>query len=379
MFKLLRVSLLTIFLFLLSCSVLRKEGNKVKSWNQIAEYFSAPSGYSEQYGSYRSPMLFSDGRPVKTKSDWKKRRKEIKKEWLDAIGQWPPLVEAQDFEICETEVRDNFFQHRVRFRWMPEDTAEAYLLVPDIKGKKPAVITVFYEPETAVGLGGKPCRDFAYQLAKRGFVTLSLGTKKTTERKTYSLYYPSIENAEIQPLSALAYAASNALEVLARHKEVDAKKIGILGHSYGGKWAMFASCLNDKFACAVWSDPGIVFDETKGAYINYWEPWYLGYYPLPWKNVWARGGEKNPHGAYHALKSAGHDLHELHALMAPRPFLVSGGYSDGPQRWLALNHTVKLNKFLGYENRVGMTNRPEHDPNPESNRLIYEFFECFLK
>lgn len=27
---------------------------------------------------------------------------------------------------------------------------------------------------------------------------------------------------------------------------------------------MFASCLYDKFACAAWSDPGIVFDETKG-------------------------------------------------------------------------------------------------------------------
>lgn len=379
MFKLLKLSLLTIFFFFLSCSVAKKEGDKVKSWEQISKYFSVPSEYSGKYGSYRSPMLFSNGEPVKTKADWKKRRKEIKKEWLDAIGQWPPLIGSQDFEICETTIRDNFFQHKVRFRWMPEDTAEAYLLIPNIKGRKPAVITVFYEPETAIGLGSKPYRDFAYQLAKRGFVTLSLGTKKTTEQKTYSLYYPSIENAEIEPLSALAYAASNALETLARHKDVDAKKIGILGHSYGGKWAMFASCLNDKFACAAWSDPGIVFDETKGAYINYWEPWYLGYRPLPWKNIWSENSEQNTYGAYYALKSADHDLHELHALMAPRPFLVSGGYSDGPQRWEALNHTVKINKFLGYENRVGMTNRSEHDPNPDSNRLIYEFFECFLK
>lgn len=46
---------------------------------------------------------------------------------------------------------------------------------------------------------------------------------------------------------------------------------------------MFASCLYDKFACAAWSDPGIVFDETKRGYINYWEPWYLGYYPPPGK------------------------------------------------------------------------------------------------
>lgn len=47
--------------------------------------------------------------------------------------------------------------------------------------------------------------------------------------------------------------------------------------------AMFASCLYEKFACTAWSDPGIVFDETKDNYINYWEPWYLGYYPHPGK------------------------------------------------------------------------------------------------
>ncbi len=58
-------------------------------------------------------------------------------------------------------------------------------------------------------------------------------------------------------------------------KEVDASRIGIVGHSYGGKWALFGSCLYDKFACAVWSDPGIVFEESRES-INYQEPWYLG-------------------------------------------------------------------------------------------------------
>ena len=55
-------------------------------------------------------------------------------------------------------------------------------------------------------------------------------------------------------------------------------RIGVLGHSYGGKWAMFASCLFEKFACGVWSDPGIVFDESRPN-VNYWEPWYLGWEP----------------------------------------------------------------------------------------------------
>ena len=75
----------------------------------------------------------------------------------------------------------------------------------------------------------------------------------------------------------------------------------------------------------------------------------------------------------------GHDLHELHALMAPRPFLVSGGSEDPPQRWTALNHSIAVNELLGYSNRVAMTNRKGHSPTEESNEQIYLFFEHFLK
>lgn len=76
---------------------------------------------------------------------------------------------------------------------------------------------------------------------------------------------------------------------------------------------------------------------------------------------------------------AGRDLHELHALMAPRPFLVSGGAEDPPERWKALNHAVAVNRLLGHTDRVFMTNRPKHDPTEESNEQLYRFFDYFLK
>src|SRR5699024_1297795 len=123
--------------------------------------------------------------------------------------------------------------------WIPNQQTKGYLLVPDEdrKKKNPAVITVYYEPETSIG-NGKPHshRDYAYQLAKRGFVTLSLGTTKSTKSKTYSLYYPDRKNSKIQPLSLLAYAAANAWYALSKVPEVDSSRIGIIGHSYGGKW-----------------------------------------------------------------------------------------------------------------------------------------------
>lgn len=78
--------------------------------------------------------------------------------------------------------------------------------------------------------------------------------------------------------------------------------------------------------------------------------------------------EKNPRtGPYKKLMADGRDLTDLHALIAPRPFFVSGGAEDQPERWKALNHAVAVNKLLGAENRVAMTNRKAHSPDAESN------------
>ena len=63
--------------------------------------------------------------------------------------------------------------------------------------------------------------------------------------------------------------------------------------------------------------------------------------------------------------------------MAPRPFWVSGGSEDPPEH-RALNHAVQVNALLGCKDRVGMSNRPTHEPTPESNELICLFFQKFL-
>ena len=356
----------------------REHHSKDEIWKKIAPYFSPPREFAGNFGDYRTPLKFYDGRMVKTKSDWKERREEILDRWHELLGEWPDLIEDQQMEILDSTRRENFTQYRIRFNWTPNEKTEGYLLIPDGGPKsKPAVITVYYEPETAIGKG-QPDRDFAYQLTKRGFITLSIGTTKATAEKTYALYYPSLENAQVQPLSMLAYAATNAWHVLAKIRGVDSARIGIMGHSFGGKWAMFASCLFEKFACGVWSDPGIVFEPTREN-INYWEPWYLGYHPQPWRQRGLVTVENSARGAYPKLIDEGYDLHELHALMAPRPFLVSGGEEDPLKRWVPLNHSVAVNKLLGIKNRVAMTNRPDHTPNANSNEQAYLFLEYFLK
>ena len=371
------------------------DGARSSPWKRIEGYFKPPKRFASDLGNYRSPLQFTDGSWVMSAAEWPRRRAELKSQWQQLLGKWPPLNENPQVEILESSRREDFVQHRVRFAWLPaqqrpesetqsaeppssdyDAMTKGYLLVPPGAGPHPAVVVVYYEPETAIGLG-KPHRDFALQLARRGFVSLSIGTTQATQDKTYALYYPSIERAEVAPLSMLGYAAANAWHVLADRPEVDEERIGIVGHSFGGKWAMFAACLFDKFACAAWSDPGIVFDETRPS-VNYWEPWYLGYHPKPWRPRGIITASNPARGLYPRLTASKRDLHELHALMAPRPFLVSGGSEDPLARWQALNHSLAVNSILGLPNRVAMTNRPEHSPNADSNELIYSFFEHFL-
>ena len=112
---------------------------------------------------------------------------------------------------------------------------------------------------------------------------------------------------------------------------------------------------------------------------SYWDPWYLGAQPGPPRPPGLPDATHPRTGAYRVLVERGMDLQELQALMAPRPFLVSGGAEDTPARWPVLNHAITVNRLLGLDQRVGMSNRPKHDPTSESNELIYHFFEHFLQ
>ncbi len=341
-------------------------------WSEMEKFFVPPEEYKGKLGDYRPLLKFDDGTPVKTPEDWSRRREEIRKHWHGVMGAWPPLVEKPRIAYGSKEHAENFTRHKVEVEVSPGRlVGPQYLLVPDGQGPFPAVLVTWYGSEDSAGLTEKTrgTVDFGYQLARRGFVALCIGSINR-------------EKAGVQPLSYLAYAAANCCNALADMPEVDPARIGVVGHSFGGKWAMFASCLYDRFACAVWVDPGIVWNE-KDANANYWEKWYLGHqFDQPDDQQRKEGIPKEGRprtGAYSTLVAGGHDLHELHALMAPRPFLVSGGAQDRPAHWTALNHSIELNEFLGHKGRVAMTMRNGHTPTAESNGQVTSFLEHFLK
>lgn len=366
---------------ILVLALLAGQSREAELWEKLGPLFTPPAEFKDQLAPLRPLLKFDDGRDVKTPDDWKARRAEILARWQRLLGPWPPLLEKPVVQEQYKEDADGFTRSRIEIEIAPGRKTAAYLLRPKGDGPFPAVVDVFYYPEDGAGL--KPDRrkqnDFGYQMVQRGFVALCIGQNPTAPRPNADLYYPTWDKAELQPLSYLAYVAANGHTVLSQRKDVDPKRIGVVGHSYGGKWSLFAGALYEKFAAVCISDPGIVFDEARGN-VNYWEPWYLGYEP---------GTEHRPRGVltkdhgrvgpYKTMMEEHWDLHELHALISPRPFFVSGGSEDQPSRWKALNHAVAVNRLLGVENRIGMHNRPEHKITPEASDRVADFFEYFLK
>lgn len=351
---------------------------------QLHPYYSPPAEFAGEFGGFRSPLAFDDGSVAASPADWSRRRLEILASWRQRLGGWPEPLARPAMKTLRSEAHDSYLERRVSVLISDHgDAVEGFLLTPNGEGPFPAVLVPFYEPHTSLGRGevGQGTHDYGIQLVRRGFVTLSIGTPGWTFADggdTRELLTAAGDREGRQPLVQLASTAANCRTALAQLPEVDPARIGVVGLSYGGKWAMFASCLDERFACAVWSDPGIVFNESDSN-VNYWEPWYLGYDPEARRRPGVPSEENPRTGLYRDMIAAGEDLVSLHALMAPRPVLVSGGVQDPPRNWVALNHLVAVNDLLGNANRVALTARETHRPTPEALDLELAFLEYWLK
>jgi hypothetical protein len=225
--------------------VIALHGALAASWPPPAlqSFFTPPAALTGDFGPYRSPLTFDDGRPVRTAADWPARRREIVAAWQSLLGPWPVRLARPRLALFEREDRGGgVVQHRVEVEVASGVMQHGFLLLPPGAGPHPAVIVVFYAPEVSVGYDGpRPLtgqaakfmsagdrgkdRDFALQLARRGFVTLALGTPGD------DAYHPDLHGASCQPLAYHAAIASNALTALASRPEVDPQRIGIMGHS----------------------------------------------------------------------------------------------------------------------------------------------------
>jgi len=110
---------------------------------------------------------------------------------------------------------------------------EAKIAVPKQGGKKPAVLIIhgsgMLDLDSSFG-SQKPAKDLAYGLASAGIVVLRIG------KPLAWLIYKDFLGGGATTDDEYLYSGKAALEILAKHPEVDPTKIYLLGHSMGGRF-----------------------------------------------------------------------------------------------------------------------------------------------
>lgn len=323
----------------------------------------------------------SQGVPVKTTDDWARRRAEIIRGMESVMGKLPGEAKRGplDMKVEEEVDGDTYVRRLITYASEPGGRVPAYLLIPkDVlagKRKAPAVLCLHGTDNvvghgTVVGLGAKPNRGYALELAQRGYVTLA------PNYPLLAKYQPDLKKLgwESGTLKAV-WDNIRGLDLLASLPFVDRTKgFGTIGHSLGGHNSVYTAVFDDRLKLIV-SSCGL------DSYLDYydgnpknWDPekgWCQTRYMLKLAEYKGR------------LTDIPFDFHEMIGALAPRHVLIIAPTMDSNFRAASVDRIAAaarpVFKLFGHEERLRVEH-PDctHDFPPEMRELAYKVFDAVL-
>src|SRR5205823_5327178 len=129
-------------------------------------------------------LVYRDGagteHPIRTASDWDKRRRDILASMQLVMGRLPDLSRQVPLAVYVTEEvkTAKYLRRKISFAVEENDRVPAYVLIPqERQGKLPAVLclhqTVRMGKGEPAGLGDRENLRYAVHLAERGYVTVA--------------------------------------------------------------------------------------------------------------------------------------------------------------------------------------------------------------
>jgi len=320
--------------------------------------------------------------PVRTVDDWLKRRSEILRGMQTVMGPSPGPEKRCPLDVkIEEEVDAGTYVRRlVTYASEPGSRVPAYLLIPkaalQANAKQfPAVLCLHGTDNVVghgvvVGLGGKPNRQYASELAERGYVTFAPNYPQLAK------YQPDIKGLgwESGTLKAV-WDNIRGLDLLETLPYVKPGKFGAIGHSLGGHNAVYTSVFDDRIQAVVSSCGLDSFPDYYGGDEKRWLPGQ-GWTQLRYMPRLADYRKR--------LNEIPFDFPELIGALAPRNVLIIAPLKDHNFQAASVDRIAaaagQVYKLYGQPSRLQILHPDcDHDFPKELRVTAYELFDAVLK
>ena len=324
-------------------------------------YNERPAGFETAQGAL-TPLAHNLSR-----AQWEVRARELRSKW-EGILHPPKFPEgAPPARLVRNVEQRNFDGELFEVEFEPGSTEKVYVLRPRNPGGAllPVLIVPFYDIDVpaAEDLGGRTfslgrgVNAFAYTAAQHGYIAVAVRWFGESYGESYS---EAVANLALRHPGATGLGkwvadARRLIDFISTVPDADSARIGIMGHSLGGKMALYAAAMEPRIRVAVSSELGVGFRMS-----NYDDYWYLG------DTI--------------AKLPAGTDQHELIGILAPRPFLLIGGDEfDKAESWHYINVAREVYQLYDVPQNIGYLNHHSgHTPTPDAVAAAFAWLDHFL-
>ncbi len=317
------------------------------------------------------PLVFASGRPVADAGQWPRRREETLELFREHVyGRRPTTPWKVDFEVIKGiagAFQGKASGREVRISIRRGDKAYSFsllLFVPrgeaEAAGPRPVLLHINNRDFPTLQQAATEANPFwpVEAIVDRGYLAAAVSTKAIDPDRPdgfaegiRGFLAADDATATTRPadgwgaLSAWGWGASRALDYLETDPKADATRVAVIGHSRGGKAALWCAAEDPRFAVAYSNDSGCGgaalsrrrFGETVARITSSFPHWFCPRF--------------SEYGGREAALPV--DQHQLIGLLAPRPVYVASAtrdlWADPRGEYLALVHAAPVFALLGQQ------------------------------
>lgn len=310
-----------------------------------------------------------------TPAEWEGRRRDALAGFQQVAGPLPgPEMRCPlDPQVIEEVDCGSHVRKLITYTSQPGGKVPAYLCIPKtaLSGAKTPAVLCLHPTENkighkvVVGIGGKPHRQYAAELAERGFVTLAPSYPLLAD------YQPDLKALKM-PSGTMKAIWDNirGLDYLESLPFVDSSPgFGVIGHSLGGHNSIYTAVFDERIKVIV-SSCG--FDS------------FLDYYGGNIKG-WNQERYMSKMGDYLGrAQDVPFDFYELIACLAPRHVYVNAPLRDANFRWQSVDRiasaALPLFRLHQAESHLQIAHPDSEHDFPDTERLAsYELIKRVLR